>query len=165
LYNTDRDQFSQRAEFDMLKTIHATALVTTLLCVAGCSSSPSTAQNNGVANMLANTMPGQVSQNGQTVLAPQSTTLTPNEQNIIATANAVNHVNTPTTGVTHPVTPGNILAAMAAAMQTANAATNPQGFQTFPNAIGPGPFMMVGPHASGIGIVHGPPAFFVQPSN
>ena len=152
----------------MLKTIHAAALVTiAFLCVAGCTTTtPGTAQNNGVANMLASSMPGAVSQNGQTVPAAQTANLTPNEKNIMATANAVNHVNTPATGVTHPLTPGNILAAIAAAMQTANnanAAVNPPGFQTFPNAIGPGPFM--GPGTTGVGVFQGPGAFIVQPSN
>jgi hypothetical protein len=144
----------------MLKTLHATALATTLLCVAGCSSSSTrTARNNtGVAGLLAGSMPGAVSQNGQTITATKTAVNSPNVTNIMTAVNTANKANTNTTGVTNALTPSNIMAAIAA-VQAANAAKQAQQpFQGSPNAIGPGP-IFIGP---GVFVGPGP---FASPTN
>jgi hypothetical protein len=166
LYNVSRDQLLLRAEFHMLKTLHATALAATLMLFAGCSSSnTSTAQNSGgVAAMIAGSMPGgAVSQNGQTVTAAQNAANSPNVNTIVTAINTANNAPATTPGtVSNALTPANIMAAIAA-VQAANAAK--QGtVQTSPNAIGPGAFI-AGPGTIGVDTLQGPQAFVIQPTN
>ncbi len=135
------------------------------ILVGGCSSSStSTAQNSsGVAGLLAQSMPGAVSQNGQNVTAAAQTAAnSPNPNTITTALNTANGTTTTPGTVSTTLSPASIMAAIAA-VQAANAAQQ-QNPQTSPNAIGPGVFM-AGPGPIGVNTFQGPPAFVVRPSN